>query len=160
MEKEKIISDLYKAFRKVPRPKHFTDYKHSEECYEHDQILLGTTLETLGPEHVGQSSYSPFPWMTARGFAHYMPRILELAIIGERNENGDLLLQDVLFYLAPGEGTDRFKKYNKHQVAAVYSALLFAKELYAEELEDNFYDEDMEKALTYWETRLSKRWFF
>jgi hypothetical protein len=160
MEKEKIIEDLYKAFRKASRPKHFTDYKRSEECYEHDKVLLSATLSTLGPEHVGQSSYSPFPWLTAKGFAHYMPRVLELAITGAVNEDGDLLLHDVLFYLVPGEGTDRFKKYNKHQVIAIHKALKYAKKVYAVELKESLYDEDMLKALAYWGGRLPKKWLF
>lgn len=60
MDLDEILKDLYKAFEHCNRPDHFTNYKHCPECYDHDETMRSTKLETLNSEHLGSAGYNPF----------------------------------------------------------------------------------------------------
>lgn len=150
MDLESVLRNLYSAFSDCKRPEHFTDYEHCEECAEHDEVMRSATLDTLDSVHLGGPGWAPFSFLTVEGFAHYMPRILELAVTGKGNEHGDLFLSDILFQLVPGEEYDRFKNYSTAQRQAVLGALLYAKENCQEGLALYASEDDMEEAISYW----------
>ncbi|MBB3167296.1 DUF6714 family protein [Simiduia aestuariiviva] len=152
---EAIVKDLYYVFSCYPRPLNFTDYKHCPECEDHNETMKSATLATLESKHLGCVGYSPWCFLTEEGFAHYIPRILELAITGKGNAHGELFLDDILYVLAPKPEHDRFQRYTKHQCMAVFQALLYANKNFREQLVECFSHDDMDSALEYWSQRVA-----
>ncbi|THB79917.1 MAG: hypothetical protein D6B25_00055 [Desulfobulbaceae bacterium] len=119
MDRDKIIQDLYQAFKNFSRPENFTDYEHCPECYDHNETMKSARLTTLNSEHFGTPGYNPFNFLTAEAIGHFMPRLLELAITGVKTKDNELFLHNFLFHLAPDKDFDRFKDYNEEQISAV-----------------------------------------
>jgi hypothetical protein len=44
---ERILQIVRDAFASVPRPEHFTNYRHCDECYEHDELLRQRDRDSL-----------------------------------------------------------------------------------------------------------------
>jgi hypothetical protein len=42
-----------KQLFKVPKPEHFTNYRHCCECAEHDATLLAHDVDSIGIEQLG-----------------------------------------------------------------------------------------------------------
>lgn len=147
------IKNLYKEFSVYKRPEHFTDYKHCDECEEHDNTMRSATLKTLSSEHLGCVGWAPFSFLTEEGFAYYMPKIIELAANGELNIHGEPFVIQVILQLLPTNNHDRFSRYSTSQCKAVYEALCLTSAVQHEAINNYCYDSDMEKALEYWKSR-------
>lgn len=68
------------AFKSVPRPDHFTDHTHCDECQEHDEVLRGRDLDSLVISDVGSQAWNPITMATPQGFAYYLPALDRLAL--------------------------------------------------------------------------------
>ena len=62
----------------VPRPAHFTDYRHCCECAEHDQTLLAHDRDSIGLEQLGHPSWDPLCFSSVEGLLYYMPAMVRL----------------------------------------------------------------------------------
>jgi len=72
------LEQLRLAFRECPRPDHFTNFKHCEECAEHDSTLLSRTPESLRIEDVGNPGWDPICFTSPAGFVYYLPALARL----------------------------------------------------------------------------------
>jgi hypothetical protein len=149
---QELIDNLYLAFNCYARPEHFTDYKHCDECLEHDQTMNSADLKTLNGSHVGTAGWSPFSFLTTEGFGYYMPRLLELSVRREKNKHGESVLSILLFHLAPSKDYDRFSGYSDVQRKVVLEALKLMLERHQSEIVEEFIQEDLESAIKYWQT--------
>jgi len=75
-----ILETVEQAFAECPRPEHFTDYTHCEECAEHDDLLRSRDVRTLLVEDVGNPGSDPICFVTAQAFAYYLPALVRLAL--------------------------------------------------------------------------------
>jgi hypothetical protein len=90
-----VISEIDRAFAACPKPEHFGNHTHCEECAEHDQLLRDRTRETLAIEDVGNVGWDPIAFSDSAGIAYYFPTLARLAISSctyEYGWYGDLLL--------------------------------------------------------------------
>jgi hypothetical protein len=69
-----------KALFAIPRPEHFTDYRHCEECFEHDQTLLNATLDGIGREELGNPGWDPLCFVGPEGLIYYFPALVRLCL--------------------------------------------------------------------------------
>jgi len=76
---ENVLEEIRRAFVRVPRPAHFTNYTHCSECREHDDLMRSRTPDTLTLEDV-RFEWSPVPLLTAEGFRYYFPALVRLAL--------------------------------------------------------------------------------
>ena len=117
--------------------------------------MLSATLATLDSTHLGAAGWSAWSFLTQEGFAHYMPRILELAILGKGNKHGELFLNDIIFQLSPTPEYDRFQGYTKEQRRAVLEALIYVSDVFEKELNENGNMESMAMAQAYWSEEIA-----
>jgi hypothetical protein len=73
-----VLEQLRQAFQNCPRPEHFTDFEHCDECAEHDRTLLSRTPDTLQIEDVGNPGWEPICFTSPAGFAYYLPGLARL----------------------------------------------------------------------------------
>lgn len=75
-----VLRKVQEAFTGCPRPEHFTDFTHCEECAEHDEVLRSRDVDTIRIEDVGNAGWDPICFITTEGFAYYMPALARLAL--------------------------------------------------------------------------------
>ncbi len=90
-----LLDALRRAFARVPRPEHFTDYQHCCECAEHDATLRAATPDTIGLAELGNAGYDPICFITVEGFHYYLPALARLAL----GRGGASYLDQLLFHL-------------------------------------------------------------
>lgn len=91
-----VLADVRRAFSQVPRPEHFTDYKHCCECAEHDATLRAATPDTIGLAELGNPGWDPICFITVAGFQYYLPALARLALAPPGPE---YYLDQLLFHL-------------------------------------------------------------
>ncbi|WP_020560736.1 DUF6714 family protein [Thiofilum flexile] len=77
---DQMLQMIRAAFADCPRPEHFTNYQHCEECYEHDETLRNNNLETLSIEQVGNTGWDPICFISPAGFVYYFPALARIAL--------------------------------------------------------------------------------
>ncbi|MTW23069.1 hypothetical protein [Allochromatium palmeri] len=79
-QKLTLLLRIDAAFGTVPRPEHFTNYLHCEECAEHDGLLRARDRQTLSLADVGNPGWDPLCFITPEGLAYYFPTLARLAL--------------------------------------------------------------------------------
>jgi hypothetical protein len=80
---DEVLRLVEEAFADVPRPEHFTNHLHCDECLEHDELLRSRDRASLTVEDVGETSWTPLPLLTPEGYRYYMPALIRLALSAE-----------------------------------------------------------------------------
>lgn len=80
MDDTSALALIDKAFGGAPRPEHFTDFSHCEECAEHDATLLMHTRESLPRSALGYPGWNPVSFVTSEGYRYYLPAIARIAM--------------------------------------------------------------------------------
>jgi len=75
-----LLSRIDAAFGAVPRPAHFTNHRHCEECADHDGLLRARDRQTLSLADVGNPGWDPLCFITPEGLAYYFPTLARLAL--------------------------------------------------------------------------------
>lgn len=75
-----VLEEVRKQFAGCPRPEHFTDYTHCEECAEHDELLRSRDPDTLRIEDVGNSGWDPLCYVDPVGFGYFFSGLARLVL--------------------------------------------------------------------------------
>ena len=103
-ESAALLEAIQQAFRDVPRPEHFTNYQHCDECFEHDQTLREHDPVSIGLDQLGHPAWDPICFVSVEGFLYYLPALARLAL----GRDQAYYLDQLLFHLRwPPERIDR-----------------------------------------------------
>jgi hypothetical protein len=83
-----ILEVIDIAFLSAVKPEHFTDYKHCEECAEHDTTLRLHDRATLKLENIGNPGWDPMCFASPEGKAYYFPALARFALTAPTYEYG------------------------------------------------------------------------
>jgi hypothetical protein len=75
-----VLAAINAAFGDVPKPDHFTNYTHCEECAEHDETLRTHDRDTPLVSHVDNPGWDPLCFTSPHGKAYYMPALAKFAL--------------------------------------------------------------------------------
>ena len=117
-----LLNDVRHAFSAEPRPEHFTNYTHCEECREHDDTLRQYTPDTIGNRELGNTGWDPICFITDDGYRHYLPGLARMVL----ETNGEYLDQ-----FLHGLTLARVRKFTRSQRAAVGQFLVALDEKWA-----------------------------
>jgi hypothetical protein len=113
-KREEILSAIVEAFGTVPRPDHFTNYTHCDECAEHDETLRSQTPATIGLEQLGNPGWDPVCFINSpAGLKYYMPALARLAL----DPSDSSYLLQFIFHL----NEERIASFDESQKRAVLS---------------------------------------
>ena len=76
---EVILRQVDEAFASAPRPEHFTDFGHCDECLAHDRLLRSRDRETLQRTDLPEGN-DPMCFISPAGFAYYFPALARFAV--------------------------------------------------------------------------------
>ena len=102
-----ILQTVRQAFAKRRRPEHFTNYKHCEECAEHDEVLRSRDIYSLRIEDVGNPGWDPICFTSAEGFVYYLPALVRLALAEPVEPHGWYGDQLLVHLCSDGRGNKR-----------------------------------------------------
>lgn len=93
MEDSAVLALIDQAFGDAPRPEHFTDFTHCDECDEHDRTFLQHTRESLSRHALGHPGWNPVTFITPEGYRYYAPALARIAL--NRKDTSEYLPQFV-----------------------------------------------------------------
>jgi hypothetical protein len=145
-----VLAAINEAFGRTPRPEHFTDYRHCEECAEHDETFRSHTPQSIGFDELGNMGWDPVCFVSVEGYRYSMPAFARLVLNGgEDRETPDGLpycqsyLDQFLFHLSD----ERIESFDEAQRNAVLSLLLFVADEMPEEVDRTPDDERLLEAI-------------
>jgi len=145
-----ILEAVRAAFGDCPRPEHFTDYRHCEECREHDDLLRSRDPESLRVEDVGNPGWNPLCFISPEGFAYYMPALARLAS-DEPDAAHAWYGPQLLFHLTYGGEDNRHRKsFSPTQRRAVAGLLAHLLETRAELAREHACADELIQAIDLW----------
>ena len=119
----------------VPKPLHFTNYRHCCECAEHDGTLLAYDVNSIGIEQLGKPGWDPLC------FVYYMPALLRLTL-DTMDKPQERYLDQLLFHLA--------RACSLEQRACIAGFLEHLMETYSAELDKGACSDAFLKAYEIW----------
>jgi hypothetical protein len=136
---------------KVPKPTHFTNYRHCCECAEHDAVLTASDVNSIGLEQLGNPGWDPLCFAAVEGLLYYMPALIRrtLETIDTPQER---YLDQLLFHLMrDGQDNDLVRACSPEQCAFIAGFLAYLMEQYRVEIDEGiFRADDMLKAYEMW----------
>ena len=88
-----LLQAVNRAFGEAPRPEHFTNYQHCEECREIDERMCSRDQASLA---LGDIENSVLPLLNSAGYRYYMPAFIRLAL----SQSGEGFMADLVTKLS------------------------------------------------------------
>lgn len=149
-EDHTILARVRLIFEDCPRPVHFTDFKHCEECAEHDKTLSTRNLDSLTIEDVGNPGWDPINFAAPEGFVYYLPSLARFVFddpLYGYSWYGCLFLWHLI---SDGPGNARYLHCTPTQRKAIAELLSHMIETRTGQLEAEFVAEDAMRAYQIW----------
>ena len=117
---------------KTQRPKYFTDYKHCEECNEHNITLSNSHIDLIRLKELGNDFWDPICFVNNEGYLYYFPAFVRLAV---KSGEDNYYITQFLFHLKE----DRIKQMTAEQKKFLLKFLNYLMET-KEELIESYDD--------------------
>src|SRR5262245_66457527 len=82
----------------VPKPEHFTNYRHCCECAEHDATLLAQDVNSISLEQLGTPGWDALCFASPEGFLYYVPALIRITL-DTMTKPQERYLDQLLFHL-------------------------------------------------------------
>jgi hypothetical protein len=134
----------------VPKPAHFTNYRHCCECAEHDATLLACDVDSISLQQLGNPGWDPLCFVSPEGFLSYLPALIRI-ILETMDKPQERYVDPLLFHLMrDGKDHDLVRACNPAQRAFIAGFLEYVIDQYGAELDGCTYTDDMLKAYEIW----------
>jgi len=144
------LAALRGAFETCPRPAHFTNHEHCEECAEHDATLLSRDPDSLTLADAGNPGWDPICFVSPEGFAYYLPGLARLVFEEPSGGYGWYGCQFLWHLILDGPGNARYRHCSPEQRRAVAGFLGYLIESRAEQLDSECVADDAVRAYRIW----------
>jgi len=119
----------------VPKPAHFSDYRHCCECLEHDETLLAFDVDCIGLAQLGNPGWDPLCFSSVAGLMYYLPALIRLTLDTIENPR-ETYLDQLLFHLAQdGPGNRLVSACSKEQREFVADFLEYLVDNYSSRID-------------------------
>ena len=132
----------------IPKPEHFTNYKHCNECAEHDETLLNHSVDSISLLELGNPGWDPVCFCSDEGKKYYMPAFIRLSIETMGNK---FYFGQFLFHLE-GDGNENslFQSCNFEQRKFISDFVEYLITKYPAEINFNGYENETFKVHEIW----------
>jgi hypothetical protein len=145
-----IIQTVQRAFAAQPRPTHFGDYKHCEECAEYEEVLRSHDTNSLRIEDVGTAGSDPLCYVSPEGFAYYLPGLVRLALAEPVEPYGWYGSQLVSHLCSDGRRNKRVLACSAEQRRAIVAFLRHLIETRSQLADSHDCSHELFHAIEYW----------
>jgi hypothetical protein len=134
----------------VPKPEHFTNYRHCCECAEHDNTLLAYDVNSIDIEQLGNPGWDPLCFISPEGFLYYVPALIRITL-DTMAKPQERYLDQLLFHLIrDGKDHNLVRVCSPEQRAFIAGFLEYLINQYAAEIDECTYTDDILKACEIW----------
>lgn len=131
-----------------PKPAHFTNYHHCDECAEHDQTLISYDVDTIGMAQLGSPAWDPLCFSSTAGLKYYLPAMIRLTLETLETE---VYLDQLLFHLiSDGKENNWVASCSPEQRAFVTDFLSYLLENHAPAVEEAMCADQLLEAYDIW----------
>jgi hypothetical protein len=124
-----------KAIFNIPKPAHFTNFTHCDECAEHDQTLLTSDVDHIGLNELGNPGWDPICFCSPDGKKYYLPAMIRLSL---DTVESDFYFDQLLFHLElDGENNALVTSCSGLQRAFIAKFIAYMIETHAAKIEYN-----------------------
>jgi hypothetical protein len=134
----------------LPKPAHFTNYRHCCECAEHDETLLAYDIDSIGIEQLGNPGWDPLCFASVEGLLYYLPALIRLTLETMDTPQKRYLDQLLFHLIRDGKDHDLVRACSPEQRIFIAEFLEYLMEIYSAELDGCSYADDMLKAYDIW----------
>jgi hypothetical protein len=147
MRKEEIIKKAYSAFSAFVRPEQCTNYLDFEDA-QFNRMLLSATRQSLTIEQLGTVGWGPISHMNSEALAYFMPRLIELAVSGAIDRDGDPFYCRFINAFYEDPDNERFKVFGTDQKVIMADTFEFLCQNHQAQLEiEGWLDEAQQGAM-------------
>jgi len=152
-EGERIVATFAEIFADVPRPAHFTNHTHCEECAEHDAVMRSRDRATLRLEDVDNLGWNPVVFLTPEGFRYYLAALVRVAF--ESEDEG--FLSDLVSFHLRVDCEWHFELLTTRECEVVLELIQSVRTDFASVLEEDGADDgEIEAVERYWRGRAGR----
>lgn len=145
-------SQASELFR-MDKPEHFTNHEHCDECAEHDQTLLNSSIAEISMKELGNPGWDPICFASAEGTKYYMPALIRLCF---ETLQDDFYFAQLLFHLEiDGPKNELLCACDVRQRKFIHDFVEYMLLQHTQVLEDNFCGDDALRVLELWAEGLS-----
>ncbi len=131
------------------KPAHFTNYRHCEECAEHDQTLLTHSLDQLGMAQLGNPGWDPLCFCSSEGKRYLMPALVRLSL---ETVDDEFYFEQLLFHLeGAGPGHDFYLACTPVQRQFVADFTAYMIEHFTDQLDVGFCADQVLRVYELWQ---------
>ena len=149
MKADQHITYVRNAFADIPRPTHFTNHRHCDECADHDRTLQAYDPDSIGLAQLGSPAWDPICFVTPDAFLYYFPALVRLTVA---DEGSDRYLEQFLFHVTyDGEKSRFFTHFNQSQRAATLATLQYIQTHKAQRINEWKLADQLQASILLWE---------
>ncbi|ETW99456.1 MAG: hypothetical protein ETSY2_40840 [Candidatus Entotheonella gemina] len=139
-----------KRLFQMPKPAHFTNYRHCCECAEHDATLMAYDVDSIGIQQLGHPSWDPLCFTSAAGLLYYMPALIRLTL-ETMDKPQEKYIEQLLFHLiGDGKDHDLMHACSPEQRACIAGFLEYVIETYSDAFDGCTIADDLLMAYEIW----------
>jgi hypothetical protein len=134
----------------IPKPAHFTNYRHCCECAEHDATLLAHDVDSISLQQLGNPGWDPLCFASPESFLYYVPALIRITL-DTMAKPQERYLDQLLFHLIrDGKAHDLVRACSREQRVFVAEFLVYLIDQYGAEIDECTYSDDILKAHEIW----------
>jgi hypothetical protein len=134
----------------VPKPEHFTNYRHCCECAKHDETLLAYDVNTIGLEQLGNPGWDPLCFVSPEGLLYYLPALIRLTLQTMEKPRERYLDQMLFHLMRDGKDNDVVRACTPAQRTCIAGFLAYVMETYSAAIDECSYADDILHAYALW----------
>jgi len=139
-----------KQLFQMPKPEHFTNYRHCCECAEHDETLLACDVDSISLQQLGNPGWDPLCFASPEGFLYYLPALIRITLDTMAKPHERYLDQLLFHLIRDGKDHDLVRACSPEQRVFIAGFLEYLIDQYATEIDACTYADDMLKACEIW----------
>ncbi len=151
---QEIIKSVYQFFSSFEKPNQYfyeDSYIYTDlerEDFANDFKNIGLSEFTI--KHVGIAGWSAVPLFNEKALGYFMPKLIDLALNLECDEDGELFLPRLLYCLCPTHIDHRFSRYNSEHKKCIIEVLHYINNELSGVISDELCEDELKEALDFW----------
>jgi hypothetical protein len=126
----------------VPKPVHFCNDQHGDECSEHNQTLSAYDVDSIGLQQLGNPGWDPLCFSSPEGLLYYLPAMIRLTLDSTDSPQETYLDQMLFHLIRDGLGNQLVSACSNEQRKFVASFLEYLMENHASQIEASLFASD------------------
>jgi hypothetical protein len=123
---------------------------YASEREEFEAMLNGKSRENLRAVDLGSTMWSPLPLLSPEAMGHFMPRLIDFALSGELDYDGQPFLGWFINMSLSGPNEPDCSLFKAPHKTIVYECLVCLQQEYSAQVEQSCWTDQLRSAIALW----------